>query len=91
MKGILLDENNDLLINKGRLTLGETVEQCAGLILETEQGEWKEYPRLGASLSQYVKSNATDREISQRVTVSLEYDNINAEVEVRNSVISVKV
>ncbi len=49
MKGILIDTNTgDLLIENGRMTIGDTEQQTVELLLTTAPGEWKECPLLGA-------------------------------------------
>jgi len=59
MKGILLDENGDFLIKvkrgadgkiTGGLVVGDNAVQCAGLVLQMNQGELKEDPIIGANL-----------------------------------------
>lgn len=49
MRGILIDsETGDLLIGRGRMTVGDTESQTVELVLRTSPGEWKEHPLLGA-------------------------------------------
>lgn len=80
MKAISLDENNDLQVRHGTLLLDDTQEQNAALITETEKGEWKEHPQMGASLRHLIKTQNTEREIIRQVSVALQYDGINAAV-----------
>lgn len=46
MKGILLDNNGDLLI-EGSLQIGNVKEQTAIFLFEAMRGEFREYPLLG--------------------------------------------
>ena len=50
MKGILLDENNDLLVEGGSLTVGDNEAMVAECVLRVNRGENKEAPLLGAEV-----------------------------------------
>lgn len=76
MKGILLDENYELLIrprldSSGKivsgLVVGNNTDQCAALVLQMSQGELKEDPLLGAGLTKYIRSKYTPSQIDQRI------------------------
>ncbi|MBR6192490.1 MAG: hypothetical protein IKQ68_10090 [Prevotella sp.] len=61
MKGILIDTNtSDLLIENGKLTIGDIEPQTVELLLSTAPGEWKECPLLGADARSQLGGN-TDR------------------------------
>lgn len=48
MKGILIDnEKGDVLVERGRVAVGETEGQTAEVVLVTMRGELKEHPLLG--------------------------------------------
>jgi hypothetical protein len=51
MKGILLDENGDLMIHNGSMVVGDSTLQNQYLILIAQKGEFKEYPTLGVGIS----------------------------------------
>jgi hypothetical protein len=66
MKGILIDENNDLLIkpvrdDNGKIVSGVVVGnndyQCVKIIIEAQKGEIKETPTLGFGIDNYLKSS----------------------------------
>ncbi len=49
--GILLDtETGDLDLSKGQMSLGDCRPQTAELLLRAEEGEIKEYPKLGLGI-----------------------------------------
>jgi hypothetical protein len=87
---ITLDENYDLQARHGTLLMDDTSEQNAALIAETEKGEWKEHPPMGASLRQMLKSNASGREIVRRVSVALQYDGITAAVTINEGKLNIE-
>ena len=89
MKAISLDTNYDLQAQNGTLLLGITDEQNAALIVNTEKGEWKEHPQMGAGLRQLVKSQSTEREIIRQVSVALTFDGINAAVTIENGKLNI--
>lgn len=48
MKGMLIDSmTGDLLIEHGRIAIGETEEQTAEAVITTMRGDIKEHPLLG--------------------------------------------
>ena len=74
-KGILLDDNNDLLIVNGSLVVGNSEMQEVGLIISMNQGELKSKPLLGCNLIQKVNQKISNTEVEQRVRVALAIDN----------------
>lgn len=77
MKGILLNPDTyELELSSNTLSIGSTDEQNCQLILLTNQGEWKDYPVLGAGLVSFVRSNASDLHIQRQVRLQLSLDNI---------------
>lgn len=77
MTGILIDNNCELATRGGFLALGNTAEQNAALILTTGKGDWKENPALGASIIQYLHSQASDITIERQIRLQLKLDNIS--------------
>lgn len=73
-KGILLDENNDLLIIGKQMVIGDSQMQEVAAILEMNQGALKFSPLLGADLVQLIKANASKVDIQRRVQIHLEKD-----------------
>ncbi len=90
MKAISLDAEYDLQAKNGTLVMDDTQEQNAALIAETEKGEWKEHPPMGASLRQMLQSNASGREIIRRVGVALQYDGITAAVTITDGKLNIQ-
>ena len=50
MKGILIDDNGDLMIRNGRLVVGDCDNDVAERIIRAWQGEFKEAPLLGGNI-----------------------------------------
>ena len=77
MTGILIDNNCELAVRGRSLALGNTAEQNAALILTTGKGDWKENPAQGASIIQYLHSQASDITIERQIRLQLKLDNIS--------------
>jgi hypothetical protein len=90
MKAISLNEAYDLQAADGTLLLADTQGQNAALIAETEKGEWKEHPQMGAGLRHLIKTQNTEREIIRQVSVALQYDGINAAVTVNDGKLNIE-
>lgn len=75
MKDFLLDDNNDLKIINGDFDIGESEMQEVGLILQSTQGEWKEFPLLGPNLFRFIKAKTNKAEIEREVSLHLGMDN----------------
>ena len=73
-KGMLLDEDNDLLIIGKQIAVGDSVMQEVALILELNQGGLKFKPVLGPDLVHLMKSNTSKVDIHRRVRIHLEKD-----------------
>lgn len=79
MKGMMLDENGDLMIRPrkladGKLTglvLDDTLIQDSVIVLEMNQGELKEDPVLGPNLLRYLRSKADRARIQKQIQVHL--------------------
>lgn len=90
MKAISLNADYDLQTENGTLLLANTQEQNAALIANSEKGEWKEHPQMGAGLRHLIKTQNTDREIIRQVNVALQFDGINAAVTITNGKLNVE-
>jgi hypothetical protein len=84
-KGILLDDNNDLLIVGKQLKVGDSVMQEVAIILEMSQGELKSKPVLGADIIQLLKANASKTDFERRARIHLEKDGKNYS-EIKNKI-----
>lgn len=80
MKGILLDDNNDLQVRVTRnssgmissgLVVGERTIQDAYIVLKANQGEIKEDPIAGANLHTLIRGSANKEKIRKTIDVSL--------------------
>ena len=75
MKDILLTDSNDIKIINGDFDIGESEMQEVGLILQSTQGEWKEFPLLGPNLFRFIKAKTNKAEIEREVSLHLGMDN----------------
>jgi hypothetical protein len=50
MKGMLIDENGDLMVRKGALVIGDCDMDVAERLIRAWQGEFKEAPLLGGNV-----------------------------------------
>ncbi len=93
MKGIQINPaTGDLYIENGLLSIGNTREQNAQLILSAEKGEFKEYPTLGVGLHKYINSVGRDQEMIREIKVQLSLDGMSdAVVEVIDGRLQVRV
>lgn len=87
-RGILLDTNFDLLITPKRLSsglidtgfsIGSSIDQEAAIVLKMNQGELKEDPLLGPSLTKFMRGGysamAIEHRIRQHLTrAGIDYD-----------------
>lgn len=74
MKDIQLNNANDLQFVNGDLAIAESEMQEVSLILESNQGEWKEWPVLGPNLMQLIKTNQSKFALKKRVKIHLSLD-----------------
>ncbi|MBP1630875.1 MAG: hypothetical protein H6Q15_1768 [Bacteroidetes bacterium] len=91
MKGILLSNDFDLIIENRQIQIGENKEQCAELIIGSEKGEIKEYPQLGVGLSKYIKSSGRENEMIREVKLQLSLDNIDSKIDYKNGLINIDI
>ena len=88
MNDILLDAQNDLLFKNGDLAIGESEMQDVGLILQSNQGQWKGEPVIGTNLVKEIRGgeNPLRRERNLRIQLKLDgknYDAIKNKLKVR--------
>lgn len=81
MKGIMLDDNGDILIRPrdepdGKIASGlvidDTLIQSAAIVLGMNQGEMKEDPALGPNLLRYIRSSANRAKIEKQMQIHLQ-------------------
>ncbi|MDR1382215.1 MAG: hypothetical protein LBJ47_12150 [Tannerella sp.] len=83
-KGILLDANNGLKIEKGTLRIGERKMQDAYLVLLTNQGEFKHDPLVGVNLNKMIRGRENREKILKTIEIGLEragvkFDDVKAQ------------
>ncbi len=73
-KDILLDQNNDLAIQNGDFVVGLSDPQHVDLILQTNPGEWKEFPQVGFGVKGYLKSVENTVKFKRNLRIQLNFD-----------------
>lgn len=59
MNGILIDAaSGDLLVEHGKVVIGDTDSQIAEGVLVTMRGEWKEWPLIGGEVKKMLGGEA---------------------------------
>lgn len=79
MRGLLLDNNNEIQIKKrtdsegmvSGFVIGDTLLQNASLVLGMNQGELKEDPVVGASLLKRIRSKSDQSQNKRIIEISL--------------------
>lgn len=66
-KGILIDDNGDVLFENGGLKIGDVDQQDVVLVVNTCQGDWKQAPLVGVGIEYYLGSNGKVLEIKQKI------------------------
>ena len=54
MNGILVNDNGDLIISGGHVTVGDNREQCARHLITAWTGEYKHAPMLGGNVRRMI-------------------------------------
>lgn len=73
MRGILLDETNNLLIQNKTLAIGDTLFQNQKLIIGAHKGEIKENPLLGVGITNFIDDEEPS-ELLREVRINLRMD-----------------
>lgn len=74
-KGILLNKEGELLIENNALVVGESTLQEVAIILQSNQGDSKFDPLLGANLTNLIKTQTSKFSLINRVKTQLALDN----------------
>ena len=74
MKDILVDEHNDLEIIAGDFSTGDSLLQEVGFILQSQQGNWKSDPLVGANMVELIKGKHNRTAVEKRIKIQLERD-----------------
>lgn len=54
MKGILVDDNGNLMVSGGHVAVGDNREQCARHLITAWTGEYKHAPMLGGNVRRMI-------------------------------------
>lgn len=71
---ILLDEQDDLLFAYGDLVVDRSEEQEVGLILRTNQGDWRATPLRGFGVAQRTRNEVNRAQFERALAAQLELD-----------------
>lgn len=73
MTGILIDNNNNLIVNGGNLAIGESDEQNMMINIICNKGEFKLRPLLGCELRKETRGVISERFL-RKMQISLEME-----------------
>ncbi len=73
-KDISLDEQDDLLIQNGDFSLNDSAEQEVGLVLRTNQGDWRASPLTGFGVVRRTRNEINRTEFARELSTQLEVD-----------------
>lgn len=74
---ILRDELGDLLTQDGDFVIGESDQQHIMDIIDSQKGEFKEFPLVGFGAVNYLKTQTSEMEFKRDLKVQLQNDNYN--------------
>jgi hypothetical protein len=84
MKGILLDENNDVIVEHGTMKIGDVDAQIAEHVVTAFQGEYKEVPLLGGNIRKML-NGTPDPFWAGEMRRQLKTQHINAGVDINSA------
>ena len=92
MRGILTDENGDMMVQGGSLVIGNNSEDCSQRILEAYKGEIKAQPLIGCNVRDMLngapdpfwRSDAKRQLQSQHINADVEFTEKGIEVRINN-------
>lgn len=71
---ILIDDTGDLVFENGDFKIGASDMQHVVLLVNTEPGSWKRYPKVGVGATNFISSSGTGAALRQAINVQLEKD-----------------
>lgn len=74
VKDIILDDLGDLEIKNGDFYLADSDQQHVILIINTQVGDWKQYPTLGVGIINYLASSGKSSELKRSISLQLTAD-----------------
>jgi hypothetical protein len=71
-KDIILNDSNDLQINSlGDFDVFESDQQHVILLINTDKGQWKQFPTVGVGIVAYIKSTGQQQVLKREITVQM--------------------
>ena len=80
MKDFLLTDEFDFFIKNGDLLLGESDDQEAAVIVQSNQGHFKNQPFIGANLADLLNGKADQAALRTRINSALAHDSKRAKI-----------
>jgi hypothetical protein len=74
VKDIILDDDLDLLITDGDLTVSYSDEQHMLIIVNTSVGSFKQAPLMGVGITQYISSSGQTDALRRSINIQLAAD-----------------
>lgn len=74
IKDIILDDLGDLEIKNGDFYVADSDQQHVILIINTQVGDWKQYPTLGVGIINYLASSGKTAELKRSISLQLTAD-----------------
>ena len=90
MRGILTDENGDMMVQNGSLLIGNNSADCVQRILEAYRGEVKEQPLLGCNVREMLNGSPDPFWRSDAIR-QIQSQHINADVNFTENGIQVSI
>lgn len=75
----LTDDTGDLIISNGDFAVGLSDVQHAVDIIESNPGDWKEYPTCGVGIDNYLNARTSQQEIYNKTRLQLIADGYQVE------------
>jgi len=75
-------ETGDLFINNGDFATFESDDTHKQDIIQTNRGEWKEFPLCGVGIQNYLNAESPEQELEKIISIQFEADRIKAKIQV---------
>ena len=76
-KDILLDENMEMIAERGDFIVGDATLQQQQLLLLSEKGEWKQSPVVGVGIRSFLLDDVTVHELHQEIQKQFALDGMH--------------
>ncbi len=73
-KDLLLNDDDDLRMAHGDLVVGDSEEQEVGLLMRSNQGDWRASPLTGFGVAQRTRNEVNRTQFARELSSQLELD-----------------